>query len=999
MTPILYWQKDNHHYLHKTLQIWADTYKDGILGKERIVVDNAYFKPMETEKKDDTVSRMLWAISDRTGIPAQRFSSLNPAPSFEWFFIFTNKHFTPNDLNRFGISNDYFNEKDFVFSLLDKPSPYNFSSNISISYLCVNGFPDWDAITLHIAKWILNYLNNPKLILWLAKNGGCLHHSFKWLIEQRLMEIDDYEKNNQQDKIEEILGRSPDAIPDNSMKKLWHLFLSNRIKSNNLSIHHWIKKFKRDGMIPARRFELIEILTPRVVLKEPFLWPEELHPIDIERKIKDLVEWEIELSDSLIQSGIKDLENIPIWHDSIAELLPDFISLLNDVLSIMQELEGADQKSDKSYISHPSISSHVQNRNYHTWTILIDLTRDAWLAQLKKDTHQAMLYSEIFYSYKFPLFKRLAFFTLIYDIGIPISKTLDWLLSDNGYWLWTVETEREVLRLLVSLGNRLNESMLSRLENEILKGPMRNMFNDATSDEDFHLIKDREIWLRLAKLSLNVSTLGMHAQNKFIELSRSYPNWKLRKDEKDEFPYWVEGDGDLSRPFIKTPRQRKKLMVWLKENPAKDSWQDDDWAQRCQNEWKTTIFVLYKLSEENIWPVDRWQTAIQTWSNKMVNNANNKCNIKLIWKYTAELFLKIPYSIFGQLVSSISFWLEKTSLIDIIEAELFFEVFNRILTIEHESNEEITDYVYYSMNHPVGHATQALLNILFASEGKFNLPFKQMFSNLGNPEIDKFKSGRVMLASYIISLFFWDEEWVIKTLVPLFNWDRSERIALQVWQGFLWRSRFHIPFIVHIKNDFLRAVEFYNGLSSYSNVYAWFLTLAALDTSGQFSKKELALATRALPQKGLEEALNILINNLQSSGKQKMIYWENRIKPYIKSIWPKSKEFSSPAISLGFSRICVESKNIFPDALFTLKLWLKPLQFPYMVLPGLEKSSICSTFPEDALEFLIRIIDRHSRFISRSLSSCLVQIVASNSDLKSDSRYLKLYELSRIYSE
>ena len=38
VTPILYREHNRHAYLHKTIRAWAETYRDGVRGKERIVV-------------------------------------------------------------------------------------------------------------------------------------------------------------------------------------------------------------------------------------------------------------------------------------------------------------------------------------------------------------------------------------------------------------------------------------------------------------------------------------------------------------------------------------------------------------------------------------------------------------------------------------------------------------------------------------------------------------------------------------------------------------------------------------------------------------------------------------------------------------------------------------------------------------------------------------------------------------------------------------------------
>lgn len=72
VTPILYREHWRHAYLHRTLHAWADTYRDGARGKESIVVQYAIARPLGSTKQDDFVGRMLWALSDRGGLPAKR---------------------------------------------------------------------------------------------------------------------------------------------------------------------------------------------------------------------------------------------------------------------------------------------------------------------------------------------------------------------------------------------------------------------------------------------------------------------------------------------------------------------------------------------------------------------------------------------------------------------------------------------------------------------------------------------------------------------------------------------------------------------------------------------------------------------------------------------------------------------------------------------------------------------------------------------------------------
>ncbi len=69
VTPILYREHKSHQYLHETLREWAGTYRDGVRGKESIVVGLAGLRPLTSTKQDDFVGRALWALSDPSGGP------------------------------------------------------------------------------------------------------------------------------------------------------------------------------------------------------------------------------------------------------------------------------------------------------------------------------------------------------------------------------------------------------------------------------------------------------------------------------------------------------------------------------------------------------------------------------------------------------------------------------------------------------------------------------------------------------------------------------------------------------------------------------------------------------------------------------------------------------------------------------------------------------------------------------------------------------------------
>ena len=204
---------------------------------------------------------------------------------------------------------------------------------------------------------------------------------------------------------------------------------------DDLDFHRWCEQFRRDGLTVVLRFDLREKLTPRVVLKEPFAWPieEEDEEADEPERLSRLVEAEVVLSTQGVRPQLRELVDDERWAEALPELLNEFTGLLRDVLDLMRELGQAEEKSDQSYSSQPSISEHPQNHGFRDWTTLIELTRDAWLATCARSPEVARTAAEAWWQIPYPVFRRLAFFAAAQGEIIPRRRALDWLLSDQ--WL------------------------------------------------------------------------------------------------------------------------------------------------------------------------------------------------------------------------------------------------------------------------------------------------------------------------------------------------------------------------------------------------------------------------------------------------------------------------------------------------------------------------------------------------------------------------------------
>lgn len=989
VTPILYREHNRHSYLHKTLRAWAETFRDGVRGKERIVVECAMARPLASTKQDYFIPRMLWALSDPDGLPAKRFSELDPVPSLDWLASLSDDRYSHYDLERFGVPPKVPADDKLAFSLIRRPAPYILAPEMCVIDVGARG-SRWDKVMGHLARWLIRHLDDPNLLLWLVKRGGQLHTNLVWWIENRLDELAKLERDGNTAELARILKGAPKAIPGPLMRILWRLLLTGRVKSQlrGFDLYRWRDRFTRDGLTASLRLELREMLTPRVSLQEPFRWPAEDFQGSEPERMKELVEWKIVLSTDHVHSSLRDLPSDERWDDALPELLSDVSALLRDALDLMRELGSAEDRSDLSYVHQPSISEHPQNRHFHDWTALIDLTRDAWLATAAQSPARAALMAQAWWHTPYPLFRRLAFFAAAQDNVILHRQALDWLLADDRWWLWSVETAREAMRLLMALAPHLDAVLLQELELALLAGPPRDMFKDDIEPERWTFIVESEILLRLAKITKAGAVLSAESSARLSELSTKYPDWKLAEDERDEFPHWL-GDRDEWRKFVATPRHRRELIEWLRQHPSPDPWQEDDWRQRCRDSFATTACALYALAREGVWPTERWSGALQAWMEEKF--------LKRSWRYMAPILVDAPAEVLQALAHGVSWWLKAIANTYECHEALFHLCARRILALDYQDDVYTDDPVMSAINHPVGHVTEALLRWWYrrSLEDGQGLPeeLKPTFTELCDTRIDKYRHGRVLLAAHAIALFRVDGDWAAQNLLPLFNWQRSDAEARAAWEGYLWSPRLYRPLMEMIKPAFLDTARHYASLGKHDGQYASLLTFSALDPGETFTTAELAAATCALPPDGLHDAAQALVRALEGAGEQRADYWTNRVAPYLHAIFPKTRDNISPGIAESLGRLCVAAEDAFPEALTLLRVWLQPLDHPDYLVHRLHESGLCSKFPEQALDFLSLVIGSQTLWPPADLGACLEKIRTASLELVADNRFERLMAL------
>ena len=363
----------------------------------------------------------------------------------------------------------------------------------------------------------------------------------------------------------------------------------------------------------------------------------------------------------------------------------------------------------------------------------------------------------------------------------------------------------------------------------------------------------------------------------------------------------------------------------------------------------------------------------------------------------APVVATVPDEVLQLLAHNVSDWLRaiaETFKDQATHEAHFFALVERILALNIEDEIDDDDLVLKAMGHPVGRITQALLNWWYRGsleDGQgLHEKLKEIFTSFCDTGIDKFRHARVLLATHVIALFRVDRDWATQHLLPLFDWQSSQQEARAAWQGFLRSPRLYRPLMEMLKPAFLDTATHYEELGKYPEQYAALLASAALDRGDTFTKTELASATRSLPANGLHDTAQALVSALESTGDQRANYWSNRVAPYLRDIWPHTRDKVSPDISESFGRLCIAAQDQFPEALAQLQDWLQAVEYPDFLVNCLHEAGLCGKFPKQALDFLSRVIGEQTQSSPGDLGDCLETIGSTSPELEADQRFERL---------
>ncbi|MGZ8236442.1 MAG: SIR2 family protein [Methylobacter sp.] len=928
--PLLYDDKNNHIFLHETLQEWAAYCRDGLDSIERIINKHASNPPLQPCEQDESVQLVVEVLkkNDKENYAAKNFFAVAP---IDWLPVLENE------------------------GLLAMSAP---RQSYPLTHNVVHNLTQPNQVTSLLWAWLVeHHLESKQFLEWTIGKNGNLHTTFIQLINRQLQ----------------------NKPPQEPYLTFWRVIVLNKSHCVFTDNYQELNNLKT-SRAPLNLVALSRLFEPKILFSKSFSWdgsePNIPYRADVVIKIEN---WHFgQLSE--------------YYNEMVSMLLP-ITNALKQAMDFWQLLGQANDKYDSSNLHLASISPHHQNHRFHNWTFLIELCRDLWNATYQANEPLALAVLELWKTIPFPVFKRLIFHAYANSDCATPSEKLDYLLTDNRWWLWSVATTREKFRLLASLCPQLDGDELAKLEGAIITGVPRAMFRDDLSDEDWQKSNEQKIWLHLAKLESFKVPLSGEAKAMYSHLSAKYPRRELQDGERDEFNTWfTTGRGnrcDITRDeLIALPIQQRieKLTESTNDYPNE---RINLFGYICKDKPDFALETLKALAKKSNWDDSIWHSAIM---------ALSEANDRQFWLETAKLIVQLPDDFFAKEAWVISWWIKKT--IDSVAANskeetYFWQLFD-LLIANAQSVAIQEDVINQSINNPIGILTEAFLSRFSVREikAKEKIPEDNLLSKLNKLVNNKSKAfilARVILVSRLHYFYAIDPEWTRNNLIPLLDWESSSEAAV-LWQGWFWSPQVPVDLALDLKEHLLATLLLHsNELEKTTEVLFQVFASICFEYKNIYSIKEQQNVLNSIGQEGLKAIARFVELSLGKDTQQNDQYWKNRIKPFFINAWPKEAKFLCPEISSSFVVMSLALDGEFESALESIKSILTPFDIDWF-LTKLKESQHIEKHPWIAFDLIATVFDTNVEqcWFVDDLREIINSLVENCPDLKCDPRYVKI---------
>lgn len=985
--PILYEELDSasssHEHLHATLRRWGESYRDGLRGKLAVITRNAGSRPISNTQPDLATEQMVWALSDETGKPAEKFSQMTGKEIFDnWFNIIKDRFF------------DVYNNKP-----------------LHVSKLCpvqiVNTKPLTGKLPIvhyHLAKWLSSNLDKPLLLDWVAKQGGFLHEELKTMIIQNI-------NNHHTHQKQKFLPKGP-SLPNQPttqaelpiIKKIWKLVLQGMVSNVKItntagSPTNDISKPKLD-IITKSHIETA--ISPLVSVYHPYTSLIEIDNDEVKQYANKMmkstpIHWSVCLPVEITTLQKYNLESLNRSKNQCIILIEMYEHALIRALDLIEYLSDNTDKAKSKLIEFIQFDDLGYKYISEEWTVLLYLIRKSWSACMNFDNTHARHLIERWLSFPYTIFKRLALDAARNKDCIPTSIWASWFADQSKNIMWTPSLQNEVNKIINQRGEELHGQ--PELWNAIQREIGRFYFSTDTAMEHRGFTKKELAWLNIKEfqskgLPLSEETLDLlkdinaDSTDEFSKLkkrvlSNSYPiTFRSILVSKDFLEYRDDVPEGLvpTVEWLSTREQRRKRKPFT------------NWKEKCQNSLDICMNALSEALTHGNFPEKEWEEFLEV----LDHTENSKEYWTPVWKDLGSL----EDNNFNSIVNTLSSWTLSISEQEKGDKSFLLnacKIIFRSLTKQSADNIEHRgdNYPEHSINSPAGKLSATLINVYLSMNEHSDDSSRSEVLELLNSVLDQ-SDGEINITKAIFGLqltYLYDKnaDWTTEKVVSMLDWRIADRASM-VWQGFFASNIMHETLVNQktFKENLLACSVKYQHLGVYKENCCLFMVYIALEKIGGYNKDELMGFFAKLPKEGVEKLIIAIRQALQDAGDRREEHWKNRTKPFWVEYIPKDREKMSDNFVMELAKIIPLTGKEFKSAYEKLNGYLHPIIHIDYITYLLKESGACKHSPTEALSFLNKIFDARAPYLSDDFKECLDEIELSNPKFTENDAFVRL---------
>jgi hypothetical protein len=530
------------------------------------------------------------------------------------------------------------------------------------------------------------------------------------------------------------------------------------------------------------------------------------------------------------------------------------------------------------------------------------------------------------------------------------------MLADPARWLWSLQTELELLRTLPHLWRALGAEERIQLEAALLRGPSSDVRGGDGGDPEREEARSRWIWERLARLSRGGAELSAEAAGVLAGIETDHPRWVVREDERDMFPIWVgdagnEVPGTAAKAEGRQTLSEEELLEALKTRSAERDGRLWESALVHQEDPRRLLRAALQIVREGLAGGGAWTPVLFRF-----HEAPAEPDVR------ASL-LDVLEALPSEAVSTAT------------EAHAASGAFKALCVATGEDDrarvlgvwdtlypaaagivaDDSDDRLSVALNHPAGVLAESLFVVLKSRELRVGegipVDVRQRLETLLTAGGGGASTGRTIAASRLSLLWDLDSVWTATHAVPILDWARPEE-ATAAWQGFLWAPQVRPAMFVAIKAHFLATFDHLARLDRQIESLAGLLASAGLDGRAAMTPVETATALRRLGDKGRGAVAWWLERRLDGAGEKAATLWREQVGPWLEECWPEDLSARGPASAEALGLAVTRSGQAFSDAVRSVLPFLGPLEHAGMILHRLDELGLATREPESCLALL-----------------------------------------------